>query len=153
MQLGRRSPGAEMPDAVHEPGFEMAGAEQLSSVRAGSAFETTVPAAISSPLASAHAGDPVALERDARDRAAGAHRRAAARGAAAASASVTAPMPPSGSARPAGGALAWPLSRCSSVEHGVVRARAEIRAEHGVQRERALEQRGLEGLLEHVDRC
>ena len=35
-------------------------------------------------------------------------------------------------------------------EHGIVRARAEIRAEHGVEGERALERRRLEDLLEHV---
>ena len=45
---------------------------------------------------------------------------------------------------------AWPDRRCSSVEHGVVRARSEVRAQHGVERERALEQRRLEDLLEHV---
>ena len=47
--------------------------------------------------------------------------------------------------------LACPLNRCSSVKHRVVRARTEIRAEHGIQRERALQQRSVEGLFEHVE--
>ncbi len=85
----------------------------VSRVRAGSAFETTVPAAIASPLASA---TPETRSPSSVMRSTGLPVRTVApcARAAAASASVTAPMPPSGSHGRLAASTDWPLSRCSS---------------------------------------
>ena len=49
MQLRRQAARAQLRDAPHEAGIEVFAAEQLRNVVLGSALETTVPAAISSP--------------------------------------------------------------------------------------------------------
>ena len=85
----------------------------VRSVRAGSAFETTVPARIASPLASS---TPETRSPSSVMRATGLPVRTVApcARAAAASASVTAPMPPSGSHGRFVASSDCPLSRCSS---------------------------------------
>ncbi len=119
-----------------------------SSVRAGSAFETTVPAAIFSPFSSStpETRSPSSVMRltglAGADRRAGGARRGGHRLADRAHAAR-------GNREP-GVARGLAREAVQQREHRVVRARAEVRAEHGVERERALEQRRLEDLLEHV---
>ena len=119
-----------------------------SSVRAGSAFETTVPAAIFSPFSSStpETRSPSSVMRltglAGADRGAGGAGRGGHRLADRAHAALGDREP--GVARGLAG------EAVQQREHGIVRARPEVRAEHGVEGERALEQRRLEDLLEHV---
>ena len=113
VQLGRRAPGTQVPDALREPGVEMAGAEQREERPRGIGVRNDGAGADRLAARELHTGDAVAVERDARD---GAPVRTVApfARAAAASASVTPPMPPSGSHGRFAASSDCPLSRCSS---------------------------------------
>ena len=144
VQLRRRAARAEVAHAVREAGFEMPGAEQPEQrARRDRHSKSTVPAASVSPLSSSTpdtrspssvmraTGLPVRIvaprARAARGQRLGDGAHAACR------------QRRAGRCPPA-----WPLEPVQQREHGVVRARPEIRAEHRVERERALQQRRLE---------